>query len=397
MAGRNFLFVPGPTNVPDRILRAMAVQMEDHRSSAFPALARECLSGLKSVFKTQQAVPFIFPSSGTGCWEAAFTNCLDPGDRVLAASFGQFSYLWIDMGRRLGLNVDVLEVEWGAGAPVERYLAALEADKSHSIKAVLVCQNETATGVTSDVAAIRQALDAAHHPALLFVDAVSALASIDFRMDDWGVDVCVSGSQKGLMLPAGLGITCVSQKALAAAKTAKGRRCYFDYGDMVAANASGFFPYTPSLPMLYGLRESLQMLSEEGLQNVLDRHAYLAGGVRAAILNGWKLKLCAVEPKWYSDTVSAIVVPQGVNAAEIIARAFTRYNLALGAGLARVAGRLFRIGHLGDCNELMLMAALAGSEMAMVDCGMKIAPGSGVAAAADYWQRNTTPRTSSGK
>jgi alanine-glyoxylate transaminase/serine-glyoxylate transaminase/serine-pyruvate transaminase len=397
MAGRNFLFVPGPTNVPDRIVRAMAVPMEDHRSSAFPALALECLNGLKPVFKTSQASTFIFPSSGTGCWEAAVTNCLNPGDRILAANYGQFGFLWIDMCRRLGFNVEVLEVEWGTGAPVERYLAALEADRAHAIKAVLVCQNETATGVSSDVAAIRKALDAAKHPALLFVDAVSALASIDFRMDDWQVDVCVSGSQKGLMLPAGLGVTCVSHKALAAAKTAKSPRCYFDYGDMVASNASGYFPYTPSIPMLYGLRESLKMLAEEGLQNVLNRHTYLAGGVRAAILNGWKLKLCATEPKWYSDTVSAVMVGDGFNGADIIARAFKRYNLALGAGLARVAGRLFRIGHLGDCNELMLAGALAGCEMSMVDCGMKIALGSGVAAAADFWQRNAPARASSAK
>jgi alanine-glyoxylate transaminase / serine-glyoxylate transaminase / serine-pyruvate transaminase len=396
MAGRNFLFVPGPTNVPDRVLRAMSVPMEDHRSSSFPALARECLNGLKSVFKTEQAVPFIFPSSGTGCWEAAVTNCLDPGDRVLTANFGQFSYLWIDMCQRLGLNVDVLEVEWGEGAPVERYQAALEADKTHTIKAVLVCQNETATGVTSDIAAIRKALDTAKHPALLFVDSVSALASIDFRMDEWRVDVCVSGSQKGLMLPAGLGVTCVSQKALAASKTAKGRRCYFDYADMIAANASGYFPYTPALPLLYGLRESLQMLSEEGLQNVFERHTYLAKGVRAAVEQGWKLKLCAVAPKWHSDTVSAVMVPPGVNGADIIARAYKRYNLALGAGLARVAGKLFRIGHLGDCNELMLMGALAGAEMAMIDCGVRVVPGSGVAAAAQFWQQNKPPRGLSG-
>src|SRR5579863_3258951 len=280
MAGRNFLFVPGPTNVPDRILRAMDVPMEDHRSPVFPTLARECLNGLKPVFKTSQASPFIFPSSGTGCWEAAVTNCLSPGDHVLTANYGQFSFLWIDMCRRLGLEVEVLEVQWGEGAPVERYQAALEADRSHSIKAVLVCHNETATGVTSDVAAIRKALDAAKHPALLFVDSVSALCSIDFRMDEWGVDVCVSGSQKGLMLPAGLGITCVSQKALAATKSAKGRRCYFDYADMVSANASGYFPYTPSLPMLYGLRESLRMIAEEGLENIFARHTYLAAGVR---------------------------------------------------------------------------------------------------------------------
>jgi alanine-glyoxylate transaminase/serine-glyoxylate transaminase/serine-pyruvate transaminase len=311
---------------------------------------------------------------------------------VLASNFGQFSYLWIDMCKRLGLNVEVLEVEWGEGAPADRYQAALEADKAHGIKAVLVCQNETATGVTSDIAAIRKALDAARHPALLLVDSVSALGSIDFRMDDWGVDVCVSGSQKGLMLPAGLGVTCVSQKALAASKTAKGRRCYFDYADMIAANATGYFPYTPALPLLYGLRESLRMLNEEGLENVFARHTYLAAGVRAAILNGWKLKLCAADPKWYSDTVSAIMVPSGINGADVITRAYRRYNLALGAGLARVAGKLFRIGHLGDCNELMLMAALAGAEMAMVDCGVKVAPGSGVAAAAAYWQSNPAPR-----
>jgi alanine-glyoxylate transaminase / serine-glyoxylate transaminase / serine-pyruvate transaminase len=392
MAGRNFLFVPGPTNVPDRILRAMDVPMEDHRSPTFPALARECLTGLKPIFKTTSGVPFIFPSSGTGCWEAAVTNCLDPGDRVLASNFGQFSYLWIDLCQRLGLNVEVIDVEWGEGAPADRYQAALEADKGHTIKAVLVCQNETATGVTSDVAAIRKALDAAKHPALLFVDSVSALCSIDFRMDDWGVDVCVSGSQKGLMLPAGLGITCVSQKALAASKKAKGRRCYFDYADMIAANANGYFPYTPSLPGLYGLRESLRMLNEEGLENVFARHTYLASGVRAAVQTGWKLKLCAAAPQWYSDTVSAIMVPTGINGADIITRAFRRYNLALGAGLARVAGKLFRIGHLGDCNELMLMAALAGAEMAMVDCGVKVTLGSGVAAAAAYWQSNPAPR-----
>ena len=397
MAGRNFLFVPGPTNVPDRVLRAMAVPMEDHRSSAFPALALECLNGLKPIFKTSQASPFIFPSSGTGCWEAAVTNCLNPGDRILAANFGQFGFLWIDMCRRLGFEVEVLETEWGTGAPVERYQAALEADRAHSIKAVLVCQNETATGVTSDVAAIRKVLDAAKHPALLFVDAVSALASIDFRMDEWQVDVCVSGSQKGLMLPAGLGITCVSQKALAAAKIAKSRRCYFDYGDMVTNNANGYFPYTPSIPMLHGLRESLKMLAEEGLQNVLTRHSYLAGGVRAAVLEGWKLKLCATEPKWYSDTVSAVMVTEGTNGADLISRAFKRYNLALGAGLARMSGRLFRIGHLGDCNELMLMGALAGCEMAMVDCGMKIAPGSGITAAADYWRRNAPKQAASAK
>jgi alanine-glyoxylate transaminase/serine-glyoxylate transaminase/serine-pyruvate transaminase len=364
----------------------MAVAMEDHRSPVFPELARACLNALKPLFKTETGSPILFPSSGTGCWEAALTNCLDPGDKVLTARFGQFSHLWADMSRRLGFEVDILETPWGEGAPVDRYLAALSADVEHKIKAVLVCQNETATGVTSDVAAIRSAMDSEKHPALLFVDSVSALGSIDFRMDEWGVDVCVSGSQKGLMLPAGMGVTCVSQKALAAAKHATSRRCYFDYGDMVTSNAGGYFPYTPSIPMMYGLRESLAMIAEEGLENVFHRHAYLAGGVRAAVLQGWKLRLCAVSPQWYSDTVSAIMVPEGINAGEVIARAFKRYNLALGAGLSKVAGKLFRIGHLGDLNELMLLGAIAGSEMAMLDVGVKIEPGSGVAAAQTYWR-----------
>jgi alanine-glyoxylate transaminase/serine-glyoxylate transaminase/serine-pyruvate transaminase len=367
----------------------MTVSMEDHRSPIFPELSRACLNGLKPVFKTVTGSPFIFPSSGTGCWEAALTNCLNTGDKVLTARFGQFSHLWADMCTRLGFEVELLETPWGEGAPVDRYLASLSADKQHKIKAVLVCQNETATGVTSDVAAVRQAMDSVGHPALLFVDSVSALASIDFRMDEWGVDVCVSGSQKGLMLPAGMGVTCVSQKALAASKSATSRRCYFDYGDMVTSNASGYFPYTPSIPMLYGLRESLGMLAEEGLDNVFHRHRYLAGGVRAAVLEGWKLKLCASAPQWFSDTVSAIMVPDGINGSEVIARAFKRYNLALGAGLSKVAGKLFRIGHMGDLNELMLLGAIAGSEMAMLDVGVKLEPGSGVAAAQNYWRAHS--------
>jgi alanine-glyoxylate transaminase / serine-glyoxylate transaminase / serine-pyruvate transaminase len=336
MAGRNFLMVPGPTNVPDRIQRAMLVAMEDHRSSVFPELTTACLSGLKRLFKTSAGSPIIFPSSGTGCWEAA-----------------------------------------------------LSADKHHNIKAVLVCQNETSTGVSSDVGAVREAMDSVKHPALLFVDSVSALGSIDFRMDEWAVDVCVAGSQKGLMLPAGLGVTCVSQKALEAAKSATSRRCYFDYADMVQANSTGYFPYTPPLPLLYGLREALAMLAEEGLENVFSRHRYLAGGVRAAVLEGWKLKLCATAPKWYSNAVSAVMVPEGISGADVIARAFKRYNLSLGSGLSTMAGKLFRIGHLGDLNELMLLGALAGSELAMLDVGMNIEPGSGVAAAQNYWRRNS--------
>jgi alanine-glyoxylate transaminase/serine-glyoxylate transaminase/serine-pyruvate transaminase len=391
MAGRNFLFVPGPTNVPDRVQRAMVVAMEDHRSSKFPELTLGVLDSLKKVFKTTTGIPIIFPSSGTGCWEAALTNCLSPGDKVLASRFGQFSHLWIDMTQRLGFQVEIVDCEWGTGVPVERYQALLESDKSHKIKAVLACHNETATGVTSDIAAVRRVMNAVKHPALLFVDAVSSLASIDFQMDAWGVDVCVSGSQKGLMLPAGLGVTCVSPKAMAARELSKQARCYFDYGDMVKANATGYFPYTPALPMLYGLKEALHiLLEEEGLENVFARHSYLANGVRAAVQDGWKLKLCAKEPKWYSDTVSAIVVPEAINGAHVIDVAFRRYNLALGAGLSKVAGKVFRIGHLGDLNELMLLGALGGAEMAMLDVGIKIEPGSGAGAAQNYWRLHDT-------
>ncbi len=388
MAGQNFLFVPGPTNVPARIQRAMMVPMEDHRSPKFPKLTLEIIQGLKKVFKTEKGTPILFPSSGTGCWEAALTNCLDPGDKVLASRFGQFSHLWVDMCQRLGFEVELIDVEWGEGAPPDRYLAALEADKQHKIKAVLVCQNETATGVTSNVPAIRMVMDSVKHPALLFVDAVSSLVSIDFRMDEWKVDVCISGSQKGLMLPAGLGVTCVSEKALAARQSATQPRCYFDYLDMVKNNATGYFPYTPSIPMLYGMRESLAIIEEEGLENILSRHSYLANGVRAAVMQGWGLKLCAKAPQWYSDTVSAILVPEGFNAAQVIERAYKRYNLSLGAGLSKVAGKVFRIGHLGDLNELMLMGALAGAEMAMQDIGIPVQSGSGVAAASDYWRKN---------
>ena len=390
MAGRNFLFVPGPTNVPDRVLRAMQRPSEDHRSSDFPALTTPIFQDLKRIFKTTSGQAFIFPASGTGAWEASLSNTLSPGDRVLAARFGMFSHLWIDMAQRLGLQVDILDAEWGEGAPIERYAEALAADKSHRIKAVLFTHNETATGVTSDVAGVRRALDQAGHPALLMVDGVSSIASIDFRMDEWKVDLAVTGSQKGFMLPAGLGIVCVSQKALALYDQAKLNRVFFDFGDMRKANATGYFPYTPSIPMLYGLRESLAMLFEEGLENVFARHHRLAEGTRRAV-EAWGLELCARDAQWNSDTVSAIMVPPGINGAEVIDVAYRRYNLALGAGLARMAGKLFRIGHLGDLNELMLAGGLAGSEMAMRDVGIKITPGSGVAAAQEYWRSTATP------
>ena len=386
MAGRNFLFVPGPTNVPDRVQRAMVVAMEDHRSTKFPELTSAVLTELKTVFKTKTGTPIIFPSTGTGGWEAALTNTLSPGDLVLASRFGQFSHLWIDMVTRLGFQVETVECEWGEGVPVERYADILKKDKEHKITAVLATHNETATGVTSDIAAVRKAMDDARHPALLLVDAVSSLGSIDFRMDEWGVDICVAGSQKGLMMPAGLGIVCASEKALEARESSKQPRCFFDFGDMIRSNATGYFPYTPALPMLYGLRESLCMIKEEGLENIFARHSYLANGVRAAVLEGWKLGLCAKAPKWYSDTVSAVLVPEGINSGHVIDVAFRRYNLSLGAGLNKVAGKVFRIGHLGDLNELMVLGALAGTEMSMLDVGIKIEPGSGVAAAQTYWR-----------
>ncbi len=379
--GRNFLFVPGPTNVPERVLRAMHVPMEDHRSSDFPKLTLPLFEDLKKVFKTKDGQAFIFPSSGTGAWEASLTNTFAPGDKVLASRFGQFSSLWIELAKRHGLEVVVQDEEWGTGASAERIEEALRADKAHEIKGALVVHNETATGVTSDIAAVRRAMDAAKHPALLYVDGVSSIASIDFRMDEWGVDLAITGSQKGLMLPAGLGIVCASKKALAAMKAGNCARAYFDFTDHMKANANGYFPYTPSLPLLYGLRESLAILEEEGLDTVFARHHHLAQGVRAAVIEGWGLKICAKEPKWQSDTVTAIVVPPGINGADVIDRAYRRYNLALGAGLSQVAGKVFRIGHLGDLNELMLLGGIAGAEMAMRDVGIDVALGSGVAAA----------------
>jgi alanine-glyoxylate transaminase/serine-glyoxylate transaminase/serine-pyruvate transaminase len=390
MPGRNFLFVPGPTNVPERILRAMDRAMEDHRSSAFPDLATGLFRDLKQVFQTTSGQPFIFPATGTGGWEAALVNTLSPGDRLLAPRYGQFSHLWIDLAQRHGMRVDIIDVEWGEGAPVDRIEAILSQDPQHEIKGVLIVHNETATGVTSDLGAVRRAIDAAQHPALLYVDGVSSIGSIDFRMDEWQVDLAVTGSQKGLMLPAGLGIVCASPKALAAREQAKCPRVFFDFGDMLRANATGYFPYTPSIPMLYGLRESLALIMEEGLDAIFARHARLAEGVRAAV-RAWGLKLCAKAPKWYSNTVSAILVPEGKNAAELIDVAFRRYNLALGAGLARLAGKLFRIGHLGDLNELMLLGAIAGAEMAMRDVGIQVTPGAGVAAAAEHYRGTAAP------
>ncbi|WP_336485610.1 aminotransferase class V-fold PLP-dependent enzyme [Methylobacterium nigriterrae] len=390
--GRNHLFVPGPTNIPDRVLRAMMVQSEDHRSIDFPSLTKPLFEDTKKVFGSTDGTIFLFPSSGTGIWESALCNTLARGDKVLSSRFGQFSHLWIDMAQRLGLDVIVQEEAWGTGANPQRIEEALRADKNHEIKAVMVVHNETATGVTSDIGAVRKAMDAAGHPALLFVDGVSSIGSLPFKADEWKVDAAIAGSQKGLMLPAGLGVACISPKGLQAAESQAGKndrlaKVYFDYADQRKANPTGYFPYTPPLPLLYGLREALACLFEEGLENVYNRHAVLGEATRQAVA-AWGLKTCAKEPKWNSDTVTAIVVPEGVDAAKIIKHAYVRYNLALGAGLSEVAGKVFRIGHVGDLNELSLLAAIAGAEMSMLDNGIKVTPGSGVAAASSYLREN---------
>ena len=387
MAGPKSLFVPGPTNVPEGIRKAMDIPMEDHRAPDLPAFTLPLFADLKKVFRTETGQVFLFPASGTGGWEAAITNTLNPGEKVLASRFGQFSHLWIDMCTRLGLDVQVVDCDWGTGVPVKIFSEILATDTNHEIKAVLATQNETATGVQSDTAALRRAMNAAKHPALLYVDGVSSIGSVDFRMDDWGVDVAVSGSQKGFMLPAGLAILAVSQKALAVSASAQMHRCYFDFKDMVATNATGYFPYTPPMTLLRGLRASLDVMLAEGLDNIFARHRFLAEGVRRAVA-AWGLELCAKSPEWHSDTVSAIMVPEGFDANAVISRAYHRYGLSLGGGLSQMAGKLFRIGHLGDLNELMLISAIAGAEMAMLDVGIPIVAGSGVAAAEEFYREN---------
>jgi alanine-glyoxylate transaminase / serine-glyoxylate transaminase / serine-pyruvate transaminase len=390
MAGFTQLYVPGPTNVPEAVRQAMNMPMEDMRAPDYPAFTRSLFSDLMKVFRNETGRVFIFPSSGTGAWESAITNTLSPGDCVLMSRFGQFSHLWVDMAERFGLDVDVVDVEWGTGVPVEIYAERLAKDKEHRIKAVFVTHNETATGVTSDVGAVRAALNAAKHPALLFVDGVSSVGSIDFRQEEWGVDCAVSGSQKGFMLPPGLGFLSVSQKALAAVKTAKFSRCYFSFEDQIRANDTGYFPYTPAVQLLRGLRTALDLIEEEGLDNIFERHNRLATGVRKAV-DAWGLRVCAKEPKWHSDTVSAILVPEGIDSAEVVRRAYHGYQTSLGVGLNKVAGKVFRIGHLGWVNEVMMCGAIAAAEMALRDCGVKVQPGSGVGAALEHYRLSAQP------
>lgn len=392
MIGFKTLAVPGPTNMPFEVRRAMEVPLEDHRAPDFPEFTLPLLADLKTIFRTTSGRVFVFPGSGTGGWEAAISNTLSTGDRVLTSSFGQFSSLWVAMCREFDLDVVNCDVTWGEGVPLDQYHDALEADTAHQIKAVLVCHNETATGVTSDVGAVRRILDDLGHPALLFVDGVSSVGSLDFRMDEWGVDVAVSGSQKGFMMPTGLAIVGVSQKALDACAGSNLPSSYFNFHDMLKMNEQGYFPYTPAATLLRGLRASIDMLTDEGLSNVVARHRRLANGVRAAI-DAWGLRNCAVAPKWHSDTVTAILVPDGHNANDVIQAAYHNYGVSLGGGLGKVAGKVFRIGHLGWLNETMVLQALGGTEMALRDAGISFRAGSGVGAAVEYYTDSRKPLT----
>lgn len=385
MQGIRGLFVPGPTNIPDAIRRAMDVPMEDHRAPDLPAFILPLLADLKAVFKTTTGTPFVFPASGTGGWEAAIANTLSEGDTVLSARFGQFSHLWIELCRKMGLNVEVIDCDWGMGAPVEAIAERLAADTGHRIKAVLATHNETATGVTSDIGEVRAAMDASGHPALLFADGVSSIGSIDFRMDDWGVDVAVAGSQKGFMLPAGLAILGVGPKALAAMETATLPRTFFDFRDMQRSYAAGAFPYTPPVGLIAGLATAIEMLEDEGMEAVFARHARIAEGVRRAV-RAWGMTPCAVSPDLYSETITAVVVPQGCNGTDLVKLAAEKYGMAFGVGLGEVAGKVFRIGHLGMLTDAMMLSGLAVAEMCMADLGWKITLGSGVAAAQDYYR-----------
>ena len=385
MSFQNPVFIPGPTNMPESLRRAVDMPTLDHRSSLFAEMLHPARAGVKQVLKSLDAEVFLFPSTGTGGWETALTNTLSPGDTVLAARNGMFSHRWIDMCQRHGLNVEIVETEWGQGIPAGRFEEILTADRTHRIRAVLATHNETATGVKSDIAAVRGAMDAAGHPALLFVDGVSSIASMDFRMDEWGVDIAVTGSQKGFMLPAGLAIVGFSPRAMAAVDTARLPRTFFDIRDMGRSYAANGYPYTPAVGLLNGLRQSCDMLLDEGLDNVFARHRRIADGVRAAV-QAWGLELCAASPDLYSDSVSAIRTPDGFNATSIVTHAADTYGVAFGVGLGEVAGKVFRIGHLGMLTDVLALSGIATAEMCMADLGLDIRLGSGVAAAQEVYR-----------
>jgi alanine-glyoxylate transaminase/serine-glyoxylate transaminase/serine-pyruvate transaminase len=380
-AGRHFLQIPGPTNVPDRVLRAIDRPTIDHRGPEFQALAKECLEGMKRIFRTRHPV-VIYPASGTGAWEAALANTLSPGDRVLMSETGHFATLWSKMARKLGLEVEIIPGDWRHGADHPEIERRLKADAGHSIKAVCVVHNETSTGVTTRIPLVRRAIDNAKHPALLMVDTISSLASIDYRHDEWGVDVTVGGSQKGLMLPPGLSFNAISDRAIAASKSAKLPRSFWDWSEMIPANADGWFPYTPSTNLLYGLREAIAMLEEEGLPEVFARHDRHAEATRRAV-RAWGLEVLCADPEEYSSSLTAILMPPGHDADKLREAILEHFDMSLGMGLTKLKGKVFRIGHLGDFNDLTLMGTLAGVEMGLEIAGVPHRK-EGVRAAMDF-------------
>jgi len=389
-SGRSFVQIPGPTNVPERVLRAMARPTIDHRGPEFSSLALDILDGLKDVFKTSGEI-VIFPSSGTGAWEAALVNTLSPGDRVLMFDIGQFAALWRGVAVKLGLDVEYVPGDWRHGVDPQVVEAKLTEDRAHNIRAVCVVHNETSTGVVSRVAAVREAMRRAGHPALLMVDTISSLASMDYRHDEWEVDVTVGGSQKGLMLPPGLGFNAVSDKAVAASKSSRLPKSYWEWQPILTQNAKGFFPYTPATNLLFGLRESLQMLREEGFENVITRHARHGEATRRAV-RAWGLEIVALDPKEYSNSLTAAFTPPGYSADELRKTILEQFNMPLGTGLGKLQDKIFRIGHLGDFNDLMLAGTLAGVEMGLEVAGVPHAKG-GVAAALEYLTQSAKERS----
>jgi alanine-glyoxylate transaminase / serine-glyoxylate transaminase / serine-pyruvate transaminase len=393
--GRHFLQIPGPSPVPDRILRAMSLPTIDHRGPEFGVLGLRVLKGVAQIFQTRHPV-VIYPASGTGAWEAALANVLSPGDQVLMYETGHFASLWIRMAERLGLKPEVLTLPgtegWRRGVQADMIEARLKADAQHAIKAVCVVHNETSTGVTSNIAAVRKAIDAAKHPALLMVDTISGLASADYKHDEWGVDVTISGSQKGLMLPPGISFNAVSPKAIEASKTAKLPKAFWAWDEIIEANKTGYFPYTPNTNLLYGLAEACDMLlapEHGGLQGAFARHQRWGEGVRAGV-RAWGLEIQCADPAVYSPVLTGVMMPEGVDADAVRRIIYERFDCSLGMGLGKVKGRMFRIGHLGDCNDLTLMAALAGCEMGLKLAGVKLA-GSGVQAAMDFFAGHPAP------
>lgn len=380
-SGRHFLQIPGPTNVPQRVLRVLSRPTVDHRGPEFARLSLEVLAGLQRIFQTSGPV-IVYPSSGTGAWEAALVNTLSPGDKVLMFETGHFATLWRNMAAALGLDVDFIPTDWRHGVDPEVVEEKLREDRDHRIKSVMAVHNETSTGVTSRIPLIRQAMDRANHPALLMVDTISSLASIDYRHDEWGVDVTVGCSQKGLMLPPGLGLNAVSEKALRAAESAGLPRSFWDWQAMLAANKQGFFPYTPATNLLYGLQEAIQMLEEEGLQNVFERHNRHAEATRRAV-RAWGLELLCANPDEYSSSLTAVLMPEGFDADEFLALILEKFDMSLGIGLGKVKGKVFRIGHLGYFNDLMLAGTLAGLEMGFSIAGIPFSKG-GANAALEY-------------